>query len=89
MKGIPILIVVLLLAQGCVRTQEFRGPSGRLAYSMQCGNSINRCYEKAGEICPNGYTIIDRSTGTGAALYRGIAMATPQQSLAIECHNAL
>jgi len=85
MKWTSLLLLVLVLTQGCVRTQEFRGPSGRLAYSMQCGANINRCYEKAGEVCPTGYTIIDRSTGTGAALYRGTLVAAPQQSLAIEC----
>lgn len=87
MKWMPVLsmMMVLTAVQGCVRTQEFRGPNGNPAYSMNCGNNLNRCYQKAGEVCPSGYTIIDRSTGTAAVPYGGAIVAAPQHNLSIEC----
>ena len=75
----------LFVLEGCVRTQEFKGPNGRTAYSMSCGNRLGACYERAGEVCPNGYDILDRASGTVAAPFRGGMVATQQHNLAIEC----
>ena len=87
MKWATVLSSVILLTglQGCVSTQEFKGPNGNPAYSMNCGNDLNRCYQKAGEVCPAGYNIIDRSTATAAVPYGGAIIAAPQHTLAIEC----
>ena len=86
MRAVPALLVPVLLAACAVPVQEFRGPNGNTAYSMKCGSEVARCYQKAGEICPTGYTIIDRATGTvGGPLASGAMIATPQHNLAIEC----
>ncbi len=87
MKWVIVLSCVTVLAalHGCVRVQEFRGPNGNPAYSMDCGNDLNACYQKAGEVCVTGYNIIDRSTGTAAVPYGRAIIAAPQHTLAIEC----
>ena len=74
-----------LFVMGCVSTQEFKGPNGKTAYSMDCGNHLNACYQKAGEVCPTGYTILDRASGTMAVPFGGAIVAAPRHNLAIEC----
>ena len=86
---ISILAFLLLLASCApVKPQEFKGPNGNTAYSMRCsgfGRTLDECYKKAGELCPSGYTIIDRASGVVAVPYKGSIMAGPQHNLAIEC----
>ena len=85
-----LMIGLLLLLTSCasVQPREFRGPNGRTAYSMRCsgmGRTLDDCYQKAGELCPAGYDIVDRASGTIALPVRGGILAAPQHSLAIEC----
>jgi hypothetical protein len=84
MKKILISSACFFLAS-CVQTQAFRGPNGNTAYSMRCGANLSACYEKAGELCPKGYNIIDRATGVAAVPSGTSFIAAPQHSLAIEC----
>ena len=47
---------------------------------MKCsgfGRNVNACFKTAGELCPNGYDIVDRSSGTQAMMFRGTLMAAP------------
>lgn len=56
--------VVVMTACAEVHPREFRGPNGKTAYSMRCsgmGRTLDDCYQKAGELCPVGYYIIDRA----------------------------
>jgi len=46
---------------------------------------LDACFKKAGELCPGGYNIIDRTTGTTIASVNGNLMSAPRNSLAIEC----
>jgi len=84
------LAVVPLLFTACaaIEPQQFVGPNGKAAYSMRCsgmGRTLDACYQKAGEVCSSGYTIIDRASGTvGIPMNDGTMMAM-QHNLAIEC----
>lgn len=86
---IAVGITLVLAACATIEPQKFRGPSGNDAYSMRCsgmGRTLDACYQKAGELCPNGYTIIDRTSGTVAVpATGGGVIAAPQHNLAIEC----
>ena len=88
-KAISIIFVALLLTScAAIKPQQFVGPNGKTAYSMQCsgmGRTLDACYKKAGEVCPNGYTIIDLTSGTVAVPVNGGLMAAPRYNLAIEC----
>lgn len=84
MKIHYLAITLLLSACSATKQQQFVGPNGKTAYSMRC-SGIERCYKKAGEICPSGYTIVDRASGTVAVPVNGGIMAAPQHNLAIEC----
>ena len=82
-------VSLLVAACAAIEPQQFVGPNGKTAYSMRCsgmGRTLDACYKKAGEICPSGYTIIDRASGTVAVpVYGGGIVAAPQHNLAIEC----
>ena len=83
-----ILIAILLASCAAIEPKQFVGPNGKTAYSMRCsglGRTLDACYQKAGEVCPNGYTIVDRASGTVAVPVNGSVMATSQHNLAIEC----
>lgn len=60
-----VLILVLALVAGCTTTQEIRRPNGDVEYLIACGASLgwNICYERANEVCPNGYTTISEQAG--------------------------
>jgi hypothetical protein len=77
--------MLLLILSGCaVQPKPFTGPDGRQAYAMRCGSHLDRCYEKAGQLCPSGgYDVIDRATGT---IMSG-NVAAPSHTLAIQCRN--
>src|SRR2546428_7510503 len=89
MRLVALVAVLLLVSCASIDPQEFRGPSGKTAYSMRCsgmGRTLDACYKKAGEVCPSGYTIVDRASGTIAVPVTGGGMiAAPQHNLAIEC----
>jgi hypothetical protein len=82
--ALPLTACVLMTA--CASTSDsFKGPNGHPAYVVRCGSAVlDACYQKAGELCPNGYNPIDRDGGAvimpiGKSYVRG-----PNQ-LMIEC----
>lgn len=81
-------LAVLLLAGCAVNPQPFKGPNGRQAYFMECsgsGRTLHECFTKAADLCPSGYEVVNRSTGTvGVGSGMG-AIAVPVESLAVEC----
>ena len=89
MKKLLIIISILLVAScAAVTPEKFVGPDGKTAYSMKCsgmGRTLDKCYKKAGEVCPQGYTIIDLTSGTVAVPVNGSFMAAPTHNMAIEC----
>ncbi len=90
MRSLMVALSLSLMLASCasVTPSEFRGPNGRTAYSMRCsgmGRTLDDCYRKAGELCPAGYTIIDRASGTVAVPVGGGIVAAPQHNLAVEC----
>lgn len=85
-----ILVPLALMLAGCatIEPQAITGPNGKPAYAMRCsgmGRTLEACYAKAGDMCPKGYTVVDRATGTVAVPVNGTIMAAPQSSLVIEC----
>jgi len=78
--------LVLLVSCAAVKPVEFKGPNGKTAYSMKCsgmGRTLDDCYKKAGELCPDGYSILSQASsviGSGD-------IVVPQYHLAIECKS--
>ena len=78
-------VVFLLVLTGCaVELTPFRGPNGRVAYAMDCSDlGIEACYQKAGEVCPNGYDILGQSDNVASTGKFLVSHAR----LAIECRS--
>ena len=89
--NIRLIAVSALFLSGCasVEPQQFVGPDGGTAYSMKCsgmGRTLDACYKKAGEICPQGYSIVSASSsGSIIAPVGNMLVAIDRQNLAVEC----
>lgn len=60
MKYLFLLFIVVLA--GCASSQQIKGSDGKEAYQVKCGNAVKgKCTEKAAELCPHGYTLLDRN----------------------------
>ena len=83
-----MLIGVAVFAGGCaVTSRPIMGPNGGEAYAMNCMGPVEKCYSKAGELCPGGYEVIDRaSTGYSSTnTHTGQTTLGTRNSLMIEC----
>jgi hypothetical protein len=85
MRATLSLILLFVLA-GCagIEPRQFNGPNARPAYTMTCsesGRTLAACYQKAGELCKSGYTILDQPTNVYAT---GMTKST-LQGLVVEC----
>jgi hypothetical protein len=93
MKSLIVLFATCLLLMGCIKQVDpvkFIGPNGRTAYNMRCsgfGRTMDMCYRKSSEICPNGYQVIDISSGTFAIPNpsTGGVIIGNRRDMAIEC----
>ena len=57
------LMAGLFLA-GCVSVAEFPTPTGGKGIALRCGDRIERCYQKAAEVCPRGYGILQTNAAS-------------------------
>ena len=62
-----------ILWSGCepgpASSTRVQGPDGRMGwYALECGGSAVPCYERAAELCPQGYAIGDSQGGSSTAL---------------------
>lgn len=56
-----LILVVPLILLGCASSEQVKGPNGAPAYLVKCGNAVKaKCTDKAADLCPNGYTELDR-----------------------------
>lgn len=61
MKNLFLMLLVLLA--GCASAKQVKGPNGEVAYLVQCGNAVKaKCTEKAADLCPKGYNLIERNS---------------------------
>lgn len=59
MKVIFGLLGIVLLA-GCATSKQIVGPNGTPAHAIRCGAAVaDACLEKAGEVCPKGYIVLN------------------------------
>lgn len=89
MKYITLLSVGTLLLSSCatLKPLSITGPSGNPGFSMECVNGTPNCFSKAGQLCPDGYDIIDHSTTSSVVVthHDAYPMNVTRESLTIEC----
>lgn len=59
-KITAFFVAVIVSGCGIVPTTVI-GPSGKNTYTMYCSSGIDKCYQKSGELCPDGYDVIEIS----------------------------
>ena len=81
MRGIYIVLLsTAFLLEGCTIVQEHKPRGGAVQYIINCGafTGWNICYEKANELCPNGYSDVSKLI---------IIPLFNMKELTIECQN--
>ena len=79
------------LSVACVEAvTPVSGPDGMMNwYAIDCRVSQSVCYQKAGNVCPGGYTIVDTQGHAGQASivnkYGGFSIPTYRGSMLIKC----
>ena len=49
---------------GCTTSVESeKGSHGKYRHTIRCKNAIHRCYDKANDLCPDGYLVLNRVRG--------------------------
>ena len=63
-KSILILTLIIMI-YGCTTSQKIVRPNGNIEYLIACGAGLgwNICYNKANQLCPNGYNTISEDAG--------------------------
>ncbi len=63
MKRLMVAAFVVMLLAGCsTKFQEIKRPDGAKDYWISCGK-LKTCYNKANELCPNGYATLSEDDG--------------------------
>jgi hypothetical protein len=82
-----ILLLVLLLS-ACARVTPMHGSDGGLMYLVGCYGALtpmSACYDKAAELCPSGYKIIDQTEGVTQYRTSQGAVDSLDRQIAIQC----
>jgi hypothetical protein len=83
-----VLSSLLVTSCAIVQPPDRIAPGGSNIYSMRCsqtGYTLNDCYRKAGALCSNHYTIVDKISGTVGVPVRGGIMTVPHYNIAVQC----
>lgn len=55
-----LLMIIIAAVSGCATSRQIIGPNGKPAHSIRCGAAAaDACLEKAGEVCPGGYAVLN------------------------------
>jgi hypothetical protein len=59
------LLIILAIFTGCTTAQQIRSPNGDMEYVIGCGAILgwNVCYNRANDVCPDGYTTLSEDQG--------------------------
>jgi hypothetical protein len=73
------------LLGGCAHVDSATGPDGRPQYTIDCTGEPGVCFDKAGKLCPGGYYLVERRSGSSEVRYTAGLIAAPTTRLLIEC----
>jgi hypothetical protein len=83
MKILLGLLVLAFLA-GCVGVHEVKGPDGKPALALKCGDAT-ACYKKAGELCPDGYDLVSNNNASYVGGANGTFYGGSTTTILVEC----
>lgn len=84
-----LLCASLFILAGCATSTEIRGPNGQIAHLIECPGAaltMGTCYEKANDLCPSGYNVLDAQQELGATMVSPYgAVQNVDRHLVIQC----
>jgi hypothetical protein len=85
-----LLLSILAILAGCAgaHAHQVTGPDGENNwFSITCRRSHGNCYEKASDVCPDGYIVADSSGHEGMYVNAnaGYAVSTYNGEMLIKC----
>ena len=80
-------LLLLPLLSSCVDVVTAAGPDGKPAYVIDCDVESQRCFDRAAELCPGGYYLVDRKNGATEMPHTGGLVATPHTQLLVQCRT--
>jgi len=83
---IPLGVIGLAILAGCVQVHEVKGPDGKPALAVKCGDAT-KCYQRAGALCPNGYDLVGNNNASFVGGANGTVYGGTQTTLLVECKN--
>ena len=88
-KRRTVFIVFCALTAGCTTVQEIRRPNGEIEYLIACGASTgwNVCYDKANEVCPDGYITLSEDAGFNRKELRIVCKGMRPPQVRKKSHN--
>jgi hypothetical protein len=78
-------IACIALLAGCVDVTPIARPDGKTGYTIECDGESQACFDKAGDLCPSGYYLVERKSGTNELKYTAGLVSAPRTQLLIEC----
>jgi hypothetical protein len=80
------LFIYVLVLVGCATATPITTPNGTPGYVIECPDDLPACYQKAAEVCPSGYNVLNQSTASaGAVLVGNTMVASNNHQMTIEC----
>jgi hypothetical protein len=81
-------IMPILLAGCTTLTSEVTLPNNQKGYSINCGAmGISYCLNRAAELCPQGYTLVDRQNAQGYAFVGNFIAPVQQTEILAKCNR--
>jgi hypothetical protein len=84
LKSLLIASIATIVA-GCVDVTTAQGPDGKKTYTIDCNGETAGCFDKAADLCPGGYFLVDRKNGTKEMPHTAGVVATPHTQIVVEC----
>ena len=85
-----VLRIFLIFMFGCASATQTVMPDGKAGYSVDCSGSavsMNKCYEKAAQVCPLGYTIHTQDESGGWVATTSFAGSTSLKGIMVTCKD--
>jgi hypothetical protein len=82
------VLLLLLLLGACAEVTEMREPGGGIQYLVGCYGALTPmsvCYNKAEELCPSGYAIVDRKDTTSSSVTNQADIQSIARQMVIKC----
>ena len=91
MKLLLMTLGCTFFLAGCATSKPIQGPNGKPAYLVKCGGAvIDACYKKAAEVCPDGYTLLEKTggqNGMGLGMGNSMTFTKTTNTLLVECQQ--